>query len=73
MYIYCIDIGSCFSPKNHPDVKSGRISVNSYTNDFFESFGRSDYKYFCSVAMDSYMDTKLDIYMYVCVYRYYCI
>lgn len=33
------DIGSCFNPKNHPDVKSGRISVTNLTNDFFESFG----------------------------------
>lgn len=33
------DIGSCFNPKNHPEVKSGRISVTNLTNDFFESFG----------------------------------
>ena len=33
------DIGACFNPKNHPDVKSGRISVNNLMKDFFESFG----------------------------------
>lgn len=33
------DIGQVFNPKNHPDVKSGKISVNNYTNNFFETFG----------------------------------
>jgi hypothetical protein len=28
-----------FNPKNHPDVKNGKISVNNYTNNFFELFG----------------------------------
>lgn len=33
------DIGLCFNPKNHPDVKSGKISVTNYTNNFFETLG----------------------------------
>jgi Ca2+-binding EF-hand superfamily protein len=33
------DIGLCFNPKNHPDVKNGKISVNNFTNNFFETFG----------------------------------
>jgi Ca2+-binding EF-hand superfamily protein len=31
------DIGACFNPKNHPLVKSGRITVSNLTKDFFES------------------------------------
>lgn len=32
------DIGSCFNPKNHPDVMSGKTTVPSFLNDFFETF-----------------------------------
>jgi hypothetical protein len=32
------DIGSCFNPKNHPEVKSGRLSVQNLLNAFFETF-----------------------------------
>lgn len=32
------DIGSCFNPKNHPDVTSGKTTVPVFLNDFFETF-----------------------------------
>ncbi len=32
------DIGSCFNPKNHPDVKSGKTPVATLLSDFFETF-----------------------------------
>ena len=32
------DIGKCFNPKNHPDVKTGRITVNNLLKTFFDSF-----------------------------------
>jgi Ca2+-binding EF-hand superfamily protein len=32
------DIGSCFNPKNHPDVKSGKTTVPVLLKDFFETF-----------------------------------
>ena len=32
------DIGTCFNPKNHPDVKSGKTSVPTLLKDFFETF-----------------------------------
>lgn len=32
------DIGSCFNPKNHPDVKSGKTTVPILLKDFFETF-----------------------------------
>ena len=31
------DIGRIFNPKNHPDVRSGRVTVAKLTSDFFES------------------------------------
>jgi Ca2+-binding EF-hand superfamily protein len=32
------DIGACFNPKNHPDVKAGRKSVPALLQEFFETF-----------------------------------
>jgi hypothetical protein len=32
------DIGACFNPKNHPDVKYGRVTVATLLSDFFETF-----------------------------------
>lgn len=32
------DIGKCFNPKNHPEVKVGRITVNNLLKTFFDSF-----------------------------------
>ena len=32
------DIGSCFNPKNHPDVKNGKKPVPVLLKEFFESF-----------------------------------
>lgn len=32
------DIGKCFNPKGHPDVKSGRKSAQNFMQEFFESF-----------------------------------
>jgi Ca2+-binding EF-hand superfamily protein len=32
------DIGSCYQPKNHPDVKYGRTTVSTLLSDFFETF-----------------------------------
>ena len=32
------DIGKCFNPKNHPDVKSGRKSANGFMQEFLQSF-----------------------------------
>jgi Ca2+-binding EF-hand superfamily protein len=32
------DLGKCFNPKNHPDVRNGRSTVNVLLKDFFESF-----------------------------------
>lgn len=32
------DIGKCFNPKNHPDVKVGRITVAQLLRDFLDSF-----------------------------------
>ena len=32
------DIGTCFNPKNHPDVKSGKTTVPIFLKDFFETF-----------------------------------
>eukprot|EP01038_Epipyxis_sp_PR26KG_P004385 gene4385-6201_t len=32
------DIGRCFNPKNHPDVKSGMTTVNALIKNFFDSF-----------------------------------
>ncbi len=33
------DIGKCFNPKNHPDVRSGRKTVAVLIQEFFDSFG----------------------------------
>jgi len=33
------DIGESFEPKNHPDVKARRSTVNDLLKNFFESFG----------------------------------
>lgn len=33
------DIGACFNPKNHPDVKAGRTTVPVVLKEFFESLG----------------------------------
>ena len=33
------DIGKAINPRNHPEVKSGKISVNNLIQDFFNSFG----------------------------------
>jgi Ca2+-binding EF-hand superfamily protein len=32
------DIGKAFNPKNHPDVKAGRMTVNQLLRDFLDSF-----------------------------------
>ena len=32
------DIGECFEPQNHPDVKARRNTVNNLLKNFFESF-----------------------------------
>jgi Ca2+-binding EF-hand superfamily protein len=32
------DIGACMNPKNHPDVKAGKTTVQKLLNTFFESF-----------------------------------
>lgn len=32
------DIGACFNPKHHPEVKSGIMTVQSLLNAFFETF-----------------------------------
>lgn len=32
------DIGKCFNPKNHPEVKTGRTTVNNLLKTFFDSF-----------------------------------
>ena len=32
------DIGTCFNPKNHPDVKAGRTTVQLLLNGFFDTF-----------------------------------
>jgi Ca2+-binding EF-hand superfamily protein len=32
------DIGACLNPKNHPDVKAGRTTVQKLLNTFFDSF-----------------------------------
>lgn len=32
------DIGSCFNPKNHPEVKAGIMTVQTLLNAFFETF-----------------------------------
>lgn len=32
------DVGRCFNPKNHPDVRAGRITVANLLKDFFDSF-----------------------------------
>lgn len=32
------DIGSALSPKDHPDVKAGRITTSNFLNKFFDSF-----------------------------------
>ncbi len=33
------DIGKCFNPKNHPEVRSGRKTVANLIQEFFDSFG----------------------------------
>jgi Ca2+-binding EF-hand superfamily protein len=33
------DIGKCFNPKNHPDVRSGRKTVQVLIQEFFDTFG----------------------------------
>jgi Ca2+-binding EF-hand superfamily protein len=33
------DIGKAINPRNHPEVKAGRVSVNNLIQDFFNSFG----------------------------------
>ena len=32
------DIGKCISPKNHPEVKAGKVTVNNFLQDFLETF-----------------------------------
>lgn len=32
------DIGACFNPKNHPEVKAGLMTVQTLLNAFFETF-----------------------------------
>lgn len=32
------DIGACFNPKNHPEVKAGIMTVQTLLNAFFETF-----------------------------------
>jgi Ca2+-binding EF-hand superfamily protein len=32
------DLGKAFNPKNHPEVRSGRLTVSNLLKDFFESF-----------------------------------
>lgn len=32
------DIGACFNPKNHPEVKAGLMTVQNLLNAFFETF-----------------------------------
>lgn len=32
------DIGKAFNPKNHPDVRAGRVTVNQLLRDFLDSF-----------------------------------
>lgn len=32
------DIGTCFNPKNHPEVKAGLMTVQTLLNAFFETF-----------------------------------
>ena len=48
------DIGSCFNPKNHPEVKSGRLSVQNLLNAFFETFSVVSKDGF--VTLDQFME-----------------
>lgn len=41
------DIGRCFNPRNHPDVKAGRVTVSNFINTFFDSF--------CCVSKSGYV------------------
>jgi Ca2+-binding EF-hand superfamily protein len=38
-FISMTDIGRCINPKNHPEVKAGKVTVNNFLQDFLESFG----------------------------------
>ena len=33
------DVGQCFNPRNHPDVRAGRTTVNNLIKTFFDSLG----------------------------------
>lgn len=36
-FVSMADIGKCFQPKNHPDVRAGRITVNNLLKNFFDA------------------------------------
>jgi Ca2+-binding EF-hand superfamily protein len=36
-FVSMSDIGRCYIPKNHPDVKAGRVTVNNHLKSFFDT------------------------------------
>lgn len=54
-----VDIGKCFNPKNHPDVKSGIKTVTEFLKDFFESFSLlSDTGY---LTLDQFLEYYINV------------
>ncbi len=53
-FVSMSDIGRCYIPKNHPDVKAGRVTINNHLKAFFDTLTQvSDTGY---LSLSQFMD-----------------